>query len=295
LVDLARGADSELEELLESGSVTADRAAAVVRLKNAGADQRILDESWGRDLTGVRQMLAGHRRITAAEESDSFGGRFLHLQPSLDESRWKVWGQLGGPDGRLVDKALQTAADSLPDNPDTTVSQARADSLVSVASEWLAGEIGGHDTAVEIFIDAALAVSTDGEAGATVVSGPRIGPTSLGEILCSGTIRINFEDEYGRISTSPARRAIPSAVRRRVLFRDGHRCVIAGCQSRSRLQPHHLIPYAKGGTHDPGNLVTLCWYHHHVVVHQQGRKIDPDSPAQARRFVRQRHPTRAGP
>jgi hypothetical protein len=180
LVDLARATDSELEDLLESGSVTADRAAAVVRLKNAGADDRILAESWGRDLTGVRQMVAGHRRITAAEESDMFGGRFLHLQPSLDESRWKVWGQLGGPDGRMVDKALQTATDSLPDDPDITASQARADSLVSVASEWLAGEIGGHDTAVEIFIDAALATASNGEAGATVVEGPRVGPTTLG-------------------------------------------------------------------------------------------------------------------
>jgi hypothetical protein len=36
LVDLARADDSELEELLESGSVTSDRAAAVLRLKNAG-------------------------------------------------------------------------------------------------------------------------------------------------------------------------------------------------------------------------------------------------------------------
>jgi hypothetical protein len=295
LVELARATDSELEGLLESGSVSTDRAAAVVRLKNAGADERTVTESWGRDLTGVRQMLAGHRRINAAEESDSFRDRFLHLQPSLDESRWKVWGQLGGPDGRLVDKALQTAADAFPDNPDTTASQDRADSLVSVASEWLSGEIGGHEMAAEIFVDAALATATDGEAGATVVGGPRIGPITLGEILCSGTIRINFADEFGRVSTSPSSRAIPLAVRRRVLYRDGHRCVIAGCQSRSRLQPHHLIPFSQGGTHDPENLVTLCWYHHHVVVHQQGRRIDPDSPVQARRFVRERHPTRAGP
>jgi hypothetical protein len=195
----------------------------------------------------------------------------------------------------MVDKALQTAADALPDDPDLTAAQARADGLVSVASEWLSGEIGGHEMTAEIFVDAALAVSTDGEAGVMVVGGPRIGPITLGEILCSGTVRINFADEYGRVSTSPSSRALPYAVRRRVLFRDGHQCVIAGCQSRSRLQPHHLIPYSQGGTHDPENLVTLCWFHHHVVVHQQGRKIDPDSPPQARRFVRQRHATRAGP
>jgi hypothetical protein len=294
LVDLARASDRELEALLESGSVSTDRAAAMVRLKSAGADERTVSESWGRDLTGVRQMIASHRRITNAEESDSFRDRFLHLQPSLDESQWKLWGQLSGVDGRIVDKALQIAADSFPDNPDTTAAQDRADGLVSVASERLSGEVGGHDVAAEIFVDAALATTSNGEAGATVVGGPRIGPTTLGEVLCSGTIRINFADEFGRISTSPSSRAIPTAVRRRVLHRDGHRCVIAGCEARSRLQPHHLVPFAEGGTHDPGNLVALCWYHHHVVIHRQNRRIDPDSPPQARRFLRT-DPTRAGP
>ncbi|MDX1450779.1 MAG: HNH endonuclease, partial [Acidimicrobiia bacterium] len=108
-------------------------------------------------------------------------------------------------------------------------------------------------------------------------------------------VRINFADQYGQVSVSPTSRTIPGPIRNRVLHRDGHQCVIAGCQSRSRLQPHHLTPYADGGTHDPNNLVTLCWYHHHVVVHQQGRRIDPDSPPQRRTFVREPHPARAGP
>jgi hypothetical protein len=295
LVHLARTADSQVEDLLESGDVTTDRAAAVVRLKTAGADDVTVDRSWSQDLPGVRRMTAGHRHIGPADESDLFADRFLVLQPSLDESTWRLWGQLTGVDGRILDKAVHTAVDSLPNDPDSTASQERADGLVAVASAWLTGETGGHETTVEVFVDAGLATVTDGRAGATVVAGPRVGPNTLAEILCAGTIRINFTDDHGQISTSPSSRTIPGAIRRRVLYRDGHQCVIAGCQSRSRLQPHHLVPYAHGGTHDPSNLVTLCWFHHHIVVHQQGRRIDPDSPAQARRFLRQPHPTRAGP
>ncbi len=216
------------------------------------------------------------------------------MQPSLDESRWKLWGQLSGVDGRIVDKAIQAAVDSLPDDPHTTVSQDRADGLVSVASEWLSGEVGGHELFAEIFVDAELASVTDGEAGATVVSGPRIGAKTLAEILCSGTMRVNFQFQGGMVSTTPSSRTIPGAIRNRVLFRDGHMCVIAGCTSRTRLQIHHLEAFAAGGTHDPDNLITVCWYHHHVVIHQEGRRIDPDSPPQRRTFVRTR-PVRAGP
>lgn len=244
---------------------------------------------------GVRRTTGSHRQLSAAGESDAFDARYLHTQPSLDESFWKFWGQLASADGHVVDKALRAAIDALPNNPDTTPGQDRADALVAVASEWLTGDIGGHDLSAEIFIDGALAVTSNGQAGAKVVGGPRVGPNTLHEILCTGTVQINFSDEYGQISTSPTNRAIPGPVRRRVLYRDGHRCAIAGCSSRTSLQPHHLVPYAEGGTHDPDNLVTLCWYHHHVVVHQQGRRIDPDSPAHRRTFIRESHPTRAGP
>jgi hypothetical protein len=295
LVTLARAQDRRLEAGLSGGTITTDRAAATSRLRAAGADDQTVAHSWGRDLAGLRRMTSQHRRISSRDETDEFADRFLHIQPSLDESHWKLWGQLSGVDGRIVDKAIHTAIDSLPDNPDTTASQDRADGLVSVASEWLSGEIGGHELAAEIFIDADLAAVTSGQAGVSVVSGPRIGPSTLHEILCTGTTSINvIESTTGTVSVTPTSRSIPGAIRNRVLQRDGHGCVIAGCSSRTRLQPHHLVPYSRGGTHHPDNLVTLCWYHHHVVVHQQGREIDPASPAQRRTFLRSK-PTRAGP
>ena len=294
LLSLARAGDERIDGALAHGE-TVDRVAITAMLIQSGADQDVIDESRGRDIAGVRRMASARRRMTSRDEFDTFSYRFLHIQPSLDDARWKLWGQLSGVDGRIVEKAIHTAVDSFPDNPDTTAGQVRADGLVSVASEWLSGEIGGHDLAAEIFIDGGLAAVTDGEAGASVVAGPRVGPNILAEILCAGTGRlIVFDDGTGAVSTTPRSRTIPAAVRRLVFQRDGHRCVIAGCQSRTRLQPHHLVPYSAGGRHDPDNLITVCWYHHHVVIHQQGRSVDPDSPPQRRTFLRNRH-ARAGP
>ncbi|NOY55751.1 MAG: HNH endonuclease [Actinobacteria bacterium] len=57
-----------------------------------------------------------------------------------------------------------------------------------------------------------------------------------------------------------------------------------GCLSRHSA--HHITPYSQGGPTDPENLTTLCWYHHHVVIHGMGYRIDPDTPPQRRRFLK---------
>lgn len=44
--------------------------------------------------------------------------QFLVLQPSLDESWWKIWGGLDGPAGAAVDQALTVRADELSPLPD---------------------------------------------------------------------------------------------------------------------------------------------------------------------------------
>ena len=59
---------------------------------------------------------------------------------------------------------------------------------------------------------------------------------------------------------SPSSRAWhkPGAAKLRayVLERDRHRCT--RCGSEERLEVHHLIAVADGGTDDPHNLLTLC-------------------------------------
>ena len=79
-------------------------------------------------------------------------------------------------------------------------------------------------------------------------------------------------------------RTMPPAVHRFVQYRDGG-CTIAGCSSRYRLQPHHIIPRSEGGSNEPENLATCCWFHHHVAIHGNGFRIDPTSPPQRRRLL----------
>jgi hypothetical protein len=146
----------------------------------------------------------------------------------------------------------------------------------------------GGGSSVTVFLDGALGADSAGELGGEIAAGPRIGPDTLERILCGGQVGLVTLDRCGDPVVATRRtRQIPPAIRDFVLRRDGG-CVIEGCRSRYRLEPHHLLYFADGGTHLADNLVTLCWYHHHVVVHRSGGRIDPDSPPGRRRFLRPR-------
>ncbi len=62
-----------------------------------------------------------------------------------------------------------------------------------------------------------------------------------------------------------ASKTVPPRLRRAVLLRDGHRCVVPGCTNRLWLEVHHLVPRAAGGSNEAGNLATLCSRHHGLV------------------------------
>jgi hypothetical protein len=269
-----------------------DRAAFLVKLASTDAspdliDQAASDYSLGR-LWG---LIEQRRRVDHLTEQASFEARYLVIQPSLDESMFRLWGQLHGVDGQVVDKALRQKAGEFPHLPDKTQGQVLADALTAVCADSLTGSSepgmeGRAVTVAEVFVDAALAGPTSGEAGVTTTAGLRVGPATLSEILCDGRVRVIWTDrDKGPIAVSHLTEAIPPAIRAWILHRDQGQCSIEGCRSRHRLQIHHIHQQHDGGDHSPDNLITLCWYHHHIAIHQLGHRIDPNSPTHRRRLI----------
>jgi hypothetical protein len=284
---------------LETGEMTVDRALATARLAAAGATADLVADSAGYDLQEVRRLVARHRRYTRAEEERIFRDRYVVMQPNLDGTVWRLWGQLPGDGGSVVESALVERGDrfrGLPQTVATSQGQRNADALVAIAQDALDSpavdastsqddaDTVGRIPVVTVFVDAAIAASTQGEAGAEVAFGPRVGPETLRRILCEGSVQLVGLDRGRPVVATATTRAIPPAIRRFVLWRDGG-CTVAGCPSRYRLQPHHIREHNSGGDHDPHNLTTLCWYHHHVAIHGNGFRIDPDSPPQQRRLI----------
>ena len=288
----------DLYDRMVDGGATFDRTVAVVRLADAGATHGEVQESYRRDLSGVARMIARTRHVTPTVEREVFSDRFFTIQPNLDESRYRMWGEAPGIVGATIDKAICERADQLRDvahGLPSSRGQRQLDALTAMALDSLAGiseeddisdgesrsSDGGH---VTVFVDARQDNST--ETTGEIEYGPRVGPDVLDQMLCTGRVQIVGLDDQGvPVVVSRATRAIPPAIRHAVTRRDGV-CVIDGCNSRYRLEPHHIQRFSDGGTHHPDNLATICWYHHHVAIHNNGYQIDPQSPPMRRRLTR---------
>jgi hypothetical protein len=79
---------------------------------------------------------------------------------------------------------------------------------------------------------------------------------------------------------------IPWQIRRAVTLRDRHCAFPGGCdQPAAACEPHHTDPRAIHGKTSLDKLATLCWWHHHIVIHTWGWtvKINPDGTMTARK------------
>jgi hypothetical protein len=279
---------SEAMASLESGDWSFDRAAATARLIRSGAGDSVLAEAQRRDIAGVKRLAALQKQITRRSEHEAHAQRAVRCWPSLDEAMGFLHADLPAYDWRVVTAALDDRADRLPRDLAATASQRRADALVALAHDWLQGTSPAHPplgSVVTVMVDAELAAATRGEAGAGIVNGPRVGPETLDRILCEGSVEVLVDRGSGvPLSVGPTGQVIPAKLRRFVLARDGG-CVVDGCVSRYRLEVHHVVPRSRGGTNDPCNLVTLCWYHHHVAVHGTGMRLHPSGPSRRRTLL----------
>ena len=247
------------------------------------------------NLEDARRRLASHKRLTPGDEHSIHARRHFTAQPSLDRTHYRLWGEVPGYEGALIEKAVVERADEFQRlSPDVTSNRAQrqADALVAMAQDSLdrcetqeeqqdRSSPGGPT--VTVFVDAREAEPA--ETSAEVAFGPRVGPTTLEAMLCTGSVRVVGLEGDEPVCSSASSRAIPPALRDAVALRDGG-CTVGGCRSRYRLQPHHITPWSHGGRHELDNLTTVCWYHHHVAIHRSGYRIDPESPPRRRRLLR---------
>jgi hypothetical protein len=77
---------------------------------------------------------------------------------------------------------------------------------------------------------------------------------------------------------------IPAGIRNAVMLRDQH-CQWAGrCgQPAAACQVHHTTHKAHGGKTSVQDCVLLCWFHHQIMIHQQGWTLvlNPDGTTTA--------------
>jgi hypothetical protein len=263
----------EIAKLLLAGDITFDRAEALSRIPEADHD----DGLQGVDIRGLHQIAARHRRVAWETGHDSHRSQYLAIQPNLDESSWRMWAVLDGYAGAVVDKVLTETADRMPRLPDGIrpgLGYRRAVALTSICEETRSG--AANAPLITVFLD---------RDGAEIGGATPIDAEILDRIACSANLEVIKTTKGRPLAMGRRSRIISNRLRRFVLHRDGG-CTGDGCTSRYRLEPHHVIPWSRGGPTDPDNLATLCWFHHHVVVHGWGYRIDPRLGLGRIRFIK---------
>jgi 5-methylcytosine-specific restriction endonuclease McrA len=80
-------------------------------------------------------------------------------------------------------------------------------------------------------------------------------------------------------NTSTSSRYIPAPVRRAVYERDGGRCSYVDttgrrCSETKNLEFHHILPFGRGGDHDPSNVRLACRTHNVLAAERDyGRGV----------------------
>jgi hypothetical protein len=227
LVDAARALPEQPNLVQNAEGLSFERLVATSRLVASGACEAVIRNSFGFDIAGVGRLRNRHRRISRRSERDVFVDRYVYLQDSFDGSRGRVKGELPGFEYRILARALEERADMFGDLPGPRVAkqQRLADALVSIAQDSLElptpeGETSHRtDPVATVFVDAELADSSQGEAGAEIEFGPKVGPDVLDRILCTGRVQLVAISDGKPVATSDG--PVPSHPRSAVSWHGG--------------------------------------------------------------------------
>ena len=260
----------EVAGLLAAGDISFDRAQLLARLP---VEHR--DGHQGYDISQLHRLVAHHKKLTRKRERRT-GNGYLHMTSGSHDLMVPIWGAFPGLDARIVEKALDQRADEIiPADQRLAVAERRALAFVAICQDDLyqTGSSESSPVDMAVIVDADTAAESGGETGVSVLAGPRLGPGVLEEIICNGNVDLIGIDQEGKpLDLGRRSRTVTRKLRRHILHRDGG-CTVEACPFNYRLEVHHVIPWSHGGRTDADNLITLCWYHHHVSVHREGLQI----------------------
>ena len=263
------------------------RALEQLPVVAAGFDAGILSYSKVRSLTRLVMMpeleteLVELAKTATASQLDEITSGYLRVQKYAGRDRNEVNHAKRRLSTRVDDHGmgtltLQVPAEVLskiiavvdliskePAEAGVTMSQRRADAAVRIFAA-VAEPDETLPTGATIVIRSESEV-LDNRSAAPRVKGIAISHAAYERLRCSATIAYERFRDDGSIERTRTTDAIPRRVRRAVTNRDCGQCRWPGCDSRYRVEVHHVEWRSQGGSHDLTNLASLCEVHHHAV------------------------------
>jgi hypothetical protein len=263
-----------------SGELSFDKLRHVTRVARPADEELWLEVALHASGSQLARICRGFERATGGP-----GTPDAHLARRGLRSWWRPDGMLElvavlrPEDGALVLAALEKVQLAAPaaeaaagdigvvlDPAEDPLAARRADALVELTNQWLAGSAShsgeaSHRLVVHIDLDALM--PEGGGRVCHVQDGPPLPSAVARRIGCDTELVAIAERDGVPIDVGRSRRTISPRQRLALQARDST-CRFPGCGvPASRTEGHHLLHWAEGGRTDLDNLLSLCRFHHH--------------------------------
>jgi hypothetical protein len=283
-VRVARALESlpKVAAAMERGQLSYSKAREITRVATAETEDFLLSIAEHGTAQHVEKLVRAYRRCQDAEELSREARQQQSRCVSFrhdDDGSLILSCRLPAEAGAIVLKALDLAVENVPaGTPPERVSFSarRADALALVAESFVghaAIEAPGTDRH-QIVVHVARETLRDRTAGCCEFEhGPSIAAETARRMACDASVVEITEDENGGpLDVGRKTRTISAPLRRLLNARDKG-CRFPGCANARYIDAHHVQHWANGGETKPGNLVSLCRFHHRAV-HEGGYRIE---------------------
>ena len=279
-----------LAEAFASGELSFDKLRHVTRVAQPADEELWLEVALHASGSQLARICRGFERATNGP-----GSAEAHLARRGLRSWWREDGMLelvavlGPEDGAVVLAALEKVQPTAPANEAVAAQEVasasghtgasgatldpaedpwaarRADALVEMANQWLAGATpsGEASRRLIVHVDLDTLMGDPGDRGCHLQDGPPL-PVAVARRIGCDTELVAISERNGiPIDVGRSRRTISNRQRLALQTRDST-CRFPGCGvPGSRTEGHHLQHWADGGKTDLDNLLSLCRFHHH--------------------------------
>ena len=279
-----------VDDALRRGQVSYSKVRALTRVATPATEPVLLEMARSSTASQLERICRGYRlalRNAAGERPEDEAERRWVRERETEGGLVRFEVQLRPDEAAVVRHAIGAAMQRAWDTKDVSAgmppaSLRRADAIVAVAEQYLAGGNAAASPPIEVVVHVDAAGLAESDTSSTLDDGTALGPATTDRLLCDAAVVEVVEDSRGNVlDVGRRRRTIPTLLRRALRLRDGG-CRFPGCTNR-HVDGHHVVPWARGGTTALENLCSLC-RRHHTHVHEYGFRIQADGASGFRFF-----------
>jgi RuvA, C-terminal domain len=234
----------ELEQALRDGEITWSTARELTCVAVSGNEGQWLQATKGRTARQVEEMVAGHRPGDGPSD---------RADPSLRRHvlRMEVSAETFATFREAMAKLRRDAGEALDDDA----------AMLLMSRNTLGGPNDEGRANYQVALTVCEACGHGWQQGRA--DQVEVGPEVVEMASCDAQHVGHIDSPAStHVGVSRAHQDIPPAVRRKVMRRDGGRCVVPGCRHATFVDIHHIVLRSEGGDHDEDALIVLCSAHH---------------------------------